>query len=277
MAHPNNRSRPLAALARAAYWQARKRVASPPLVPFYDGLVLRGYADSSVVGKVVYFGGLFDYDLMHFVLRYLRPGDRALDLGANVGVYSLLAAKAVGPHGRVDAVEAFPACMARLRENLTLNGAVQVRCHEVAISDREEEVSLVTDRGVANHIAAAGDEGHQQMRVRTTTMAAILAEGPPCALVKMDIEGSEYAALKGSEELLAAHHPPAYLFEAVPSLLQRQGATRTAILDLFERHDFAICQYDADRNELVPPDYWQRDLIAIARPSLADVRARLRH
>src|SRR6266542_1227032 len=101
--HPANRNNRIAAVAKAALWQAYKRTIRRPLdLTVYGGLRLRAYPDSHEPGRFIYYGGLPDYEEMTFMCRYLRQGDRFIDGGANVGAYTLLAASLVGPTGSVD-------------------------------------------------------------------------------------------------------------------------------------------------------------------------------
>lgn len=107
--HPANAHHRLRAFAKAGAWQVYKRVIGRPFtMRVYEDLRIRCYADSHQPGRLIYFGGLPDFEEMTFMQRYLRPGDGFIDAGANVGLYTLLAAKLVGPTGAVHAFEASP-------------------------------------------------------------------------------------------------------------------------------------------------------------------------
>ena len=93
--HPLNRGRPARALSRFIGWQVQSRLTSPIAVPFVDGtrlLVSRGMTGAT--GNI--YCGLTDFEEMAFVMHALRPDDLFLDVGANVGSYTVIAAGAAG-------------------------------------------------------------------------------------------------------------------------------------------------------------------------------------
>ena len=102
----------------------------------FGDLRLRCYPDSCGAGIMIYTNGWYDYDDMHFVHRYLRPGDAVIDVGANIGVYTLLAASVVGDQGKVVAFEPGRQSFARLQENVQLNGLHQVETRRAAVGKR---------------------------------------------------------------------------------------------------------------------------------------------
>ena len=89
--HPANRGRRLRAVGRSLGWQCTKRLTGHSRdIRVFGDLRLRCYPDSCGAGIMIYTNGWYDYDDMHFVHRYLRPGDAVIDVGANIGVYTLL-------------------------------------------------------------------------------------------------------------------------------------------------------------------------------------------
>src|SRR5437764_327048 len=110
--HPSNRRARLRAIGRATLWQAYKRLTGRHWdVRLTKDRVLRCHPHNTSASSVLY-AGLFDYHEMHFLLRYLRPRDNFLDVGANVGVYTVLAS-AVITEGEIHALE--PSSQARRR------------------------------------------------------------------------------------------------------------------------------------------------------------------
>lgn len=143
--HPANRTRRIRALAVYVLWQTNKRLLGKPWDVDYHGLKLRIHPDSHSASAALYFNGLPDYSEMLFMRHYLRGGDNFLDIGANVGVYSIFAASLVGPTGRVHAFEPNPAVTEHLRENIRLNAAFNIVHHCLALSDQCSEMRLSTD------------------------------------------------------------------------------------------------------------------------------------
>jgi len=145
---------------------------------------------------------------LEIIMRSLRAGDVFLDIGANVGVYTLLSARAVGKAGCVVAFEPEIRRFERLLENLTLNGFRNVRPFRVALGEEEGDgrlyvkgppsPSLVTPQG---HLAAGAEwevvnvvHGDEYWRAHAL---------PPPRVVKIDVEGFELSVLKGLRELLS--------------------------------------------------------------------------
>ena len=143
-------------------------------------------------------------DEIHFVRAWLRPGMRALDVGANLGLYSLSMAHAVGAAGQVCAFEAVPDTARVLGRSVELNGMRNVEVRAQAASDRAGRVALVLDeRSEENAIAPAGRGGPE---VDAVTLDEALASAA-VDFIKIDVEGHEKAVVRGAEGLLRAQSP----------------------------------------------------------------------
>lgn len=138
--------------------------------------------------------------------RQLSPGATFVDAGANIGFFSVLAARLVGETGRVIAVEMMPDTAARLRANVDRNGLRNVTIHEHALSNRsgQQVVALMPEHQYARaSIAKADISGQRQVRVLTQTLDDLLAGlSGPVDLIKMDLEGAESIALEGAKRVL---------------------------------------------------------------------------
>jgi FkbM family methyltransferase len=197
---------------------------------FVDRLRERGSAQRSVLACDIplrvdvsdwVFSGLFLANVQYeaatsaYLKRHLRPGDVFVDVGANSGYFSLLAAHLVGPSGRVTAFEPNPIVRRLLRDNVHLNGYDdRVRLSECAISDRSfEDVrffvtphsgfsTLMPD---ASHGGAFLEGGHD-IRVATRTLDDWMDETGTARIdiLKVDVEGGELEAISGAARALAA-------------------------------------------------------------------------
>jgi FkbM family methyltransferase len=170
--------------------------------------------------------GLYELDTLRLIRRLLRPGDHFADCGANIGYFTLAAAAAVGPTGRVDAFEPDPLNRERLQRHLAANGAPpHVRVHPIALSDTAGQATLYhpTQAG-RNHGEASlfrpADGDVTPYTVLTDRLDEVL-EKPP-HLIKMDIEGAELAAIRGMTRLLKAH-PPMLIIEHNPESAAAAG------------------------------------------------------
>jgi FkbM family methyltransferase len=163
--------------------------------------------------------GWYEKPCVEYVASLVRPGMTAFDVGANVGYYTLLLARGVGPKGRVIAFEPNPVNVAHLKEHLRLNKIGNVEIVEAAVSDRDG-TAFFSGEGAVGKLSQTGT---QMKTVR-------LDDYPRPDLIKMDIEGEETAALRGSAKILAERHAvwfiaihdgPAYT--ETPALLASQN------------------------------------------------------
>jgi FkbM family methyltransferase len=169
----------------------------------------------------------------YFISR-LRPGDVVLDIGANIGWFSLVAAKHIGKTGRVHAFEPSPETARMLKRTIATNDLQAiVQVHEFALSDRWEELRLVWSKGTDNpggSFLAGPAEDHKQgfdsARVRAGLLDDILPDIAP-DIVKIDVEGAEPHALRGARNALARKKPP-ILSELLPAQLQSVSGTTSA-------------------------------------------------
>lgn len=179
-----------------------------------------------------------------WVRRMLRPGDHVLDVGANVGFFTLIAAAAVGPSGRVTALEPVPGNADLLERNLRLNGVGWVDLRRVAAGDRAGEILLGLDHpdspeaGASGHYTRGG--GRDAMRVPVQAIDEVLADDARLRLVKVDVEGAEPLVLAGMARTLAERPPDAFIVELNPAALERQGFGVGDVTEPLRRAGYAL-------------------------------------
>lgn len=135
----------------------------------------------------------------------LAPGDTFIDIGANVGYYTLLASGQVGEHGNVFAFEASPSIFRRLQLNVSSNRMHNVSLHNVAIGNKPGKVWIWTaPEGNLGHSTiidkvAAADGHRREAEVPCDTLSSLvpLPNLLGARLIKMDIEGAERLAIEG--------------------------------------------------------------------------------
>lgn len=171
--------------------------------------------------------GLYELDTARAIARTLRPGEHFVDCGANIGYFTLLAARLVGPTGRVDAFEPDPLNRARLEEHLRLNGSpAHVHVHAVALADHDGWATLYHPTETArNHgeasLFAPADAKADSFSVPLARLDQVVPTPPK--LIKMDIEGAELAAIAGMTALLKAPQPPQLIVEHNPESAAAAG------------------------------------------------------
>jgi FkbM family methyltransferase len=268
-------------------WQVRKRASTRPRRITYAGFQLACWPDSQSASNIFYFTHRFDHHEMAFLERYLRPGDRALDIGANIGTYSLLMASLVGPEGHIDAFEPMPLAASRLRCTIAENGLEgRITLHEAAVTDRTGSARLLTAHDVSNAVVGHPDgapidagAGEPTIEVATVTLDQVVAPDPRLRVAKLDIEGAEVLALAGAPALLAAARPPVWITEAYDWQLAKLGSSAEALVAAFSEAGFDLHRFDADLGLLAPlslDEVGTHNVLFIHRLHLEEVGVRAR-
>jgi len=147
-------------------------------------------------------------DVHDAILGKLRPGDVFIDGGANVGYYTVLGARVVGPHGTVVAIEAAPSTAKQLSQNIKLNGLFNTVIVNKAIQG-DPQAKFVElhfshgNFGMASLTRENQNAHFRRLRVHAGTIDNICSAYVHIRLMKLDIEGAELDALKGAKNTLA--------------------------------------------------------------------------
>jgi len=172
-----------------------------------------------------------------FLKAFLRRGDNVADVGAHEGVLTVLAAKLVGPSGRVHAFEPSASLRSVVDRVAELNELSNVVTNDCAISDSNGFVHFTSSgAGYAKQCAEGGEH-----RIRSTTLDSYCdAHGiAGFDLIKVDVDGPELLALKGAERLLESDRAPALVIE-VSNETRRLGYAPGDILDHVQSHGYEV-------------------------------------
>lgn len=152
------------------------------------------------IQRRIYYFGIYEPNLSHYLAQRIRPGDHVVDVGANIGYVSLLASHLVGP-GSVVAVEASPSTYLTLCANLRRNGIDNVVAVNAAATGEPCLIEIVEGhaRNIGSGRVRPADE-RAARTVRGVPLSTLIEEPEKVALIKIDIEGSEGAVL---EDILA--------------------------------------------------------------------------
>jgi FkbM family methyltransferase len=175
-------------------------------------------------------------------LRALAPGMRVLDLGANIGYYTLLAADAVGATGRVYAFECDPVNARFLYHNVKLNGLGEVvSIVPKAASSYAGVTRFFSDR--ENSLKSSLVIEHQRaetIEVECTTVDDVIGPLEKIDVVKVDVEGVEIDAISGMERTLSRLEKLVMFVECCPYALSTAGGSVTQLLGELDRHGFQV-------------------------------------
>lgn len=170
----------------------------------------KGLKFNATGGYAGYLLGTTEVQEQEAFASFLKPGGVFYDLGANIGFYSTLAGGLVGPSGAVYAFEPFPESAARARHNAQLNGFAHVQVIESALSDVNGTVRFaLQDKSASHRIDAQDTTTLSGIEVPSVTLDTAIAQHGlrPPSLIMIDIEGAEFAAIRGMTQTLAAHRP----------------------------------------------------------------------
>jgi FkbM family methyltransferase len=160
-----------------------------------------------------------------FLERALSPGNTFVDVGANLGIYALVASRIVGPSGRVIAFEPSQQSFFLLKENVALNSFTNVQIYRVAVSDRTGKAFLYhgADPG-ENSLGKDPRLGSEGEEVETQSLDNALGQASVerVDLIKMDVEGAEELVVRGANKIVASHKP-AIIFEVNQEASARLG------------------------------------------------------
>lgn len=195
-------SAPVTSLQKLSEWQNPK-ILRDLMVEVKEIGIFEIRKNSDDIFHVLPFG---EKDVFEKISSLLSDGDCFIDAGANIGFYSILAAKLVGPRGRVIAVEMMPNTAAILKRHVEYNKVGHlVQVVEQALSDEPDQ--FITARFTPglfgqSSIAEGINPGGVEVTVKTTTLDKICTQPNMIRLIKMDLEGAEYRALKGASHVL---------------------------------------------------------------------------
>ncbi len=177
--------------------------------------------EESDIGRGVAASKDYEPHVRRAVARLFRAGQTFVDVGANVGCLSFLAAMIAGPAGSVIAIEPYPENLQRLFAGIALNGLDNVRVIPLAASDRRATFSLTG--GTSNTYAIpAVDYKVPGVYAQSAVLDDLLADEPAVHVIKMDIEGHEPFAFRGLARTVA-RHDPILLTEFHPTCILRAG------------------------------------------------------
>jgi FkbM family methyltransferase len=231
-----------------------------PVRPFISPLDVAGRRLSFVcdlgdaIAREACFMGHYEAQETALVRSLLGPGGCFVDVGANWGYFSLLAAELVGPAGRVVAFEPHPALFSALAGNVRRNGLAQVTPLRVAVADRDGEMNLAGfassgENSGLSRLTEEPDPSVPNFQVPTRLLEDVLDEQGVglIDLLKMDIEGGEALVLPTLTRGLSSGRYRHLLVELHPAALARRRGGATALIEGLLAHGYRAWRVDHSR------------------------------
>jgi FkbM family methyltransferase len=250
--HPIGKQQKLATLSRFVRWQLGSRILGASVaMPFL--------ADTRLITKTGMHGatmnlyvGLHEFEEMSFLLHLLNPSETFVDVGANVGVYTVLAAGV--RKANVISVEPVPETYEQLMDNVHLNRLdSNVTAHNIGLAGEKGKLRFSVSKGSGNHVLN-GEDNVPAIKVPVDMLDSLAEDSKP-VLIKIDVEGFEHEVLRGGQRILNSSSLLALIVE-LNGLGKRYGFADNLI-------DFKLRKFG-----FVPASYkpFERRLTELSRP-----------
>lgn len=272
---------------------------SKPLLRFFSGPLLKLYSDSyrslyssikdeilvkTPMGPYIYVRywdlverecaiGTWERTYMNFFRSRIKKGDVVVDVGAYIGIFSLLASGLVGSSGLVYSFEPVPNSYQRLVRNLDANNAKNVRAYNLGLSDKKEKVCLAVPREIPAEASLSRvgtwSELTKRMKLHKDMVEAELVPFDELAkanelreinIVKVDAEGAELKVLEGMKSTLTENDLVLFL-ELLPTLLNLTGGSISEVILLLIECGFTTMCY--------PELGWKRNISGLGETDIA--------
>jgi FkbM family methyltransferase len=248
--HPFNRNHPWKGLFRFLKWQFKSRLFNKShrysFTEKTSLLISRGMTGAT--GNI--YCGLLEYEDMAFLLHFLRPEDYFFDIGANVGVYTILASGEIGASSVC--IEPVPSTFNHLSQNIKLNELNgRVNALNMGLGDTKGMLRFTSTYDTVNHVATAQDKNFIEVKVET--LDALTEQFIVPALIKIDVEGYETPVLQGAQKTLESRELKAIIIELNGSG-KRYGYDEYQIHQLLLSHGFKPHQYNPEKQSITPLD-----------------------
>ena len=206
-----------------------------------SGYLLCDQSDSALIACLIDTGEL-EYGTRIFIQSFLRESDVFIDVGANVGIHTLVGARAVGQTGKVYAIEAFGRTAALLNKSIYLNGLSAIaKVYNFAASNIKGKGVLHFGETSGHHsIYSLNIEGKGSDAVELNQLDDIIQSDKNISLLKIDVEGAELDVIKGAKKLFDANRNMALIIEYGPSHLRRVGINPIDWFAVIDSLNYAI-------------------------------------
>ena len=232
-------------LRQLTNWTIRKLL--PKQVEIHGATVVLNPTDPVVSGALHF--GVYEKAETRFFQSACRDGMTFLDVGANLGYYTALAARAVGPNGRVLAVEPDPDSFGYLEQTIAANAVGNVQAFPVAASDAPATLPLYisTDNRGDNRLYASGED-RPQVEVAARPLDALLRENKidTVDLIKIDVQGYEPKVIAGLRETITASPNLTLLTEFWPQGIDEAGEDANEFLQTLRELGLTLHELQPD-------------------------------
>jgi FkbM family methyltransferase len=196
--------------------------------------------------------GVFEPFATKCVKKIIKKGDVVLDIGANIGYYTLIFAKLVGNSGKVFAFEPEPKNFALLVKNIEINGYKNIICVKKAVSDENGTIKLyLSESNMGDHRIYNSHDSRKAVKIETVRLDDYFKDYKGrIDFIKMDIQGGELKAIKGMDYFLRKNGCRKMLTEFWPNGIKNSGSNPQQYINLLLKYGFDIYKVNEEKEKL---------------------------
>jgi FkbM family methyltransferase len=259
---------------RQAIWQTcwERKLDKPILFPWYHGLKINLYLGNDM-SRPTFIGGCIEPNEFVFMESILKPSMVMMDVGANDGFFTVLAARQVGEKGRVYAFEPSEREYARLQANLELNQLSNVQTVRKAVANAGGQGLLrICEYGhegqntLGDFVHKVSEEGVQDVELCTLDDFFKDEKLSRLDFIKIDVEGAEHKVLSGGRELIS-RFKPVIMLELLDSALNKQGSSAKEVVSLLNDMGYLIYDFSPKTGRLAESDLKAHSDNIVASPA----------
>lgn len=260
---------------RVPWWESQVGKREAVEIRLQPGVRMRLYFDSDLC-RLIYRGS-FEYQERQFLNAFLSPGDIFVDVGANIGLFTLTAAKLVKKTGRVYAFEPCSKTYQRLLKNVELNYLNNASCHQLALSNKTGQVDMTMSldgfdawNSLAQPTAGSSFTVEPITSIRWDDFVREHNLIGCVTMMKIDVEGWETYVLSGGFETLSRMDAPVLQVEFTEKNSQSANSSCQNLYHFLEKLGYQMFTYNAESKELIHDplreSYPYLNLIATKQP-----------
>jgi FkbM family methyltransferase len=244
------------------------------------------YFDSRLSQEI--YCGYFEWKERQFLNDFLRDGETFVDIGANIGLFTLIASQQTGRNGQVYSFEPCTRTYQRLVKNIELNGITNTKCFQIALSDHTGQVEMnVSLDGYDAWNSIAKPTAGEKFAVETVKSVKwddfarehnLMGR---VSLMKIDVEGWESHVLSGGSECFGRKDAPVLQIEFTDEASQSAGTTCQALYHQLEGFGYRLYIYEEKSKQLIPDPvrtgYPYLNLFAVKNPEEINIKLKKRN
>lgn len=248
--HPINKGNKIYALLRFVFWQINIRLNKYPIIYSYTekSRLIIGKGMTGATGN--YYCGLHEFEEMSFLLHFLRKEDMFIDIGANIGSYTVLASAHVG--AKTISFEPHPATFQRLMDNVRINNITErVIPYNEGLGNSKSKLFFTDKLDTANHISEK--ENNDTIKVNVNKLDNKELALNTATLLKMDVEGYEKYVIEGGLSTFKNENLKAMIVE-LNNASEKYGYKPADLHNIILGLGFAPFSYDPFKRNLIQLD-----------------------